>query len=613
MPPVSEPRVEPNLGSQVEPMAGWKRTHSCGALRATDAGKTVTLMGWVFRRRDHGGLIFVDIRDREGITQCVFNPGDGPLAHAKVQGVRGEFVVAVRGSVAPRPAGTENAKIPTGAIEVHASELKILNDCRPLPFQIDSEGDSEVDETLRLKYRYLDMRRASVLKGFQIRDLLCRAVRDYLHEHGFLEVETPFLTRSTPEGARDFLVPSRLQPGSFYALPQSPQLFKQLLMVAGFERYFQIVRCFRDEDLRKDRQPEFTQIDIETSFLDRDDFLPIVEGMVAAIWRRVKGVELSLPFPRLGYDEAMARFGSDKPDLRFALELTDVSTLFAGGEFQAFAQVVAGGGAVKALRIPGAGGMSRKELDDLTAEARQAGAKGLVWIKVTSDGISSPVAKFFGAVQDRLLASTATAAGDLLLLVGDAAPVAAVALGRLRVDLARRFKLIPQDRDVFTWVIDFPLVEWNADEKRWDAVHHPFTAPRDEDLPLLESDPGKARAKAYDLVLNGQEAAGGSIRIHQQSVQERLFGLIGISKEEARARFGFLLEALEFGAPPMGGIAFGLDRLAASLAGQESIREVIAFPKTQKGTCPLTDAPAPVDARQLRDLGISVVEGAGPA
>jgi aspartyl-tRNA synthetase len=594
-------------------MGEWKRTHSCGALRAADAGKTVTLMGWVFRRRDHGGLIFVDIRDREGITQCVFNPGDGAAAHAKVQGVRGEFVVAVRGTVAPRPAGTENSKIPTGAIEVHAILLKVLNDCRPLPFQLDSEGDAEVDETLRLKYRYLDMRRASVLKGFQIRDLLCRAVRDYLHEHGFLEVETPFLTRSTPEGARDFLVPSRLQPGSFYALPQSPQLFKQLLMVAGFERYFQIVRCFRDEDLRKDRQPEFTQVDIETSFLDRDDFLPIVEGMVAAIWRRVKGVELVLPFPRLGYDEALARFGSDKPDLRFAMELTDVSPLFAGGEFQAFAQVIAGGGAVKALRIPGAGGMSRKELDDLTAEARQAGAKGLVWIKVTPDGVTSPVAKFIAAVQDRLLSSTAAASGDLLLLVGDAASVAATVLGRLRVDLARRFKLIPQDRDVFAWVIDFPLVEWNADEKRWDAVHHPFTAPRDEDLPLLESDPGKARAKAYDLVLNGQEAAGGSIRIHQQSVQERLFGLIGISKEEARARFGFLLEALEFGAPPMGGIAFGLDRLAASLAGQESIREVIAFPKTQKGTCPLTDAPAPVDARQLRDLGISRVEGARPA
>jgi aspartyl-tRNA synthetase len=594
-------------------MGGWKRTHSCGALRAADAGKTVTLMGWVFRRRDHGGLIFVDIRDREGITQCVFNPADGAQAHGKVQDVRGEFVIAVRGTVAPRPAGTENAKIPTGAVEVHAAELKVLNDCRPLPFQIDSESDSEIDETLRLKYRYLDMRRPSVLKAFQVRDLLCRAVRDHLHEHGFLEVETPVLTRSTPEGARDFLVPSRLQPGSFYALPQSPQLFKQLLMVAGFERYFQIVRCFRDEDLRKDRQPEFTQIDIETSFLDRDDFLPIIEGLVAAIWRRVKGVELQLPFPRLAYDEAMARFGSDKPDLRFAMELADVSALFAGGEFQAFAQVVASGGAVKALRIPGAGGMSRKELDDLTAEAKQAGAKGLAWIKVTPDGLNSPVAKFLAAVQDRLVSSTAAAAGDLLLLVGDAAPVAATVLGRLRVDLARRFKLIPEDRDVFTWVIDFPLVEWNEDEKRWDAVHHPFTAPRDEDLPLLESDPGKARAKAYDLVLNGQEAAGGSIRIHQQSVQERLFGLIGISKDEARARFGFLLEALEFGAPPMGGIAFGLDRLAASLVGQESIREVIAFPKTQKGTCPLTDAPAPVDARQLRDLGIRVVEGAGPA
>jgi aspartyl-tRNA synthetase len=558
-------------------------------------------------------MIFIDLRDREGITQCVFYPAAGLDAFSKAEHMRSEFVVAVKGTVNPRPADTINPRIPTGEIEVLVSEMKILNESRPLPFQLEAGTDTEVDETLRLKYRYLDMRRAPVLKAFQVRDLLCRAVRDYLHEHGFLEVETPFLTRSTPEGARDFLVPSRLQPGSFYALPQSPQLFKQLLMVAGFERYFQIVRCFRDEDLRKDRQPEFTQIDIETSFLDRDDFLPIVEGMVAAIWRRVKGVELALPFPRLAYDEAMARFGSDKPDLRFGLELQDVSALFAGGEFQAFAQVVAGGGAVKALRIPGAGGMSRKELDDLTAEAKQGGAKGLVWIKVTADGVNSPVAKFLAAVQERLLSSTAAGAGDLLLLVGDAPAVAATVLGRLRVDLARRFKLVPEDRDVFAWVIDFPLVEWNADEKRWDAVHHPFTAPRDEDLPLLESDPGRARAKAYDLVLNGQEAAGGSIRIHQQSVQERLFGLIGISKEEARARFGFLLEALEFGAPPMGGIAFGLDRLAASLAGQESIREVIAFPKTQKGTCPLTDAPAPVDARQLRDLGIRVVEGPSPS
>jgi aspartyl-tRNA synthetase len=597
--------------ARVEPMGGWKRTHGCGALRAADAGQTVTLMGWSFRRRDHGGLVFVDLRDREGLTQCVFDPKEAPEAHDKVEGVRAEFVLAVRGTVALRPPGTENSKLPTGAVEVRVSEMKILNDSRPLPFQLEDEG--EVEETLRLKYRYLDMRRAPVLRAFQVRDQVCRAVRDYLHAEGFLEVETPFLTRSTPEGARDFLVPSRMQPGSFYALPQSPQLFKQLLMVAGFERYFQIVRCFRDEDLRKDRQPEFTQIDIETSFLDRDDFLPIVEGMVAEIWRRVKGVELVRPFPRLAYDDAMARFGSDKPDLRFGLELQDASALFAGGEFQAFAQTVAGGGAVKALRIPSAGGMSRKELDDLTSEAKQLGAKGLVWIKVTAEGLQSPVAKFLTAVQDRLLALTGGTAGDLLLLVADTPAVAATVLGRLRVDLARRFQLIPEGRDVFAWVIDFPLVEWNADEKRWDAVHHPFTAPRDEDLALLESDPGKARAKAYDLVLNGQEAAGGSIRIHQQSVQERLFGLIGISKEEARARFGFLLEALEFGAPPMGGIAFGLDRLAASLVGQESIREVIAFPKTQKGTCPLTDAPAPVDARQLRDLGIRVVEGAGPA
>ena len=598
---------------RTESMGGWKRTHSCGALGAGDVGKTVTLMGWAFRRRDHGGLIFVDLRDREGITQCVFNPGSGGDSHAKAEAVRGEFVLAVRGSVTARPPGTENPKLATGAIEVQVSEVKILNDSRPLPFQLDAESDAEVDETLRLKYRYLDMRRPAVLRAFQIRDAVCRAVRDYLHGQGFLEVETPFLTRSTPEGARDFLVPSRLQTGSFYALPQSPQLFKQLLMVAGFERYFQIVRCFRDEDLRKDRQPEFTQIDIETSFLDRDDFLPIVEGMVAEVWRRVKGVELERPFPRLTFDDAVSRFGSDKPDLRFGMELVDVSPLFAGGEFQAFAHVVAGNGVVKALRVPGASGVSRKELDDLTAEAKQAGAQGLVWIKVNPDGVQSPVAKFMGAIQERLLAQLGAQAGDLLLLVGDTAPVAATVLGRLRVDLGRRFDQIPTDRDVFAWVIDFPLVEWNAEEKRWDSVHHPFTAPRDEDLALLDSDPGRMKAKAYDLVLNGQEAAGGSIRIHQQAVQEKVFGLIGISKEEARSRFGFLLEALEFGAPPMGGIAFGLDRLAANLAGQESIREVIAFPKTQKGTCPLTDAPAPVDARQLRELGIRVVEGAGPA
>jgi aspartyl-tRNA synthetase len=595
-----------------EALGTWRRTHSCGALRAEHVGQTVTLMGWAFRRRDHGGLIFVDLRDREGLTQCVFDPAGSGNAHAKAESVRAEFVLAVRGVVAARPTGTENAKLATGGIEVRVAEMKILNDCRPLPFQLDIEG-AEVEETLRLKYRYLDLRRPAAFEAFRIRDLVCRAVRDYLHAEGFLEVETPFLTRSTPEGARDFLVPSRLQPGSFYALPQSPQLFKQLLMVAGFERYFQIVRCFRDEDLRRDRQPEFTQIDIETSFLDRDDLLPIIEGMVAEVWRRVKGVELARPFPRLSYEDAMSRYGSDKPDVRFGMELADVSSLFVGGEFQAFAQLVANGGVVKALSVPGGGGMSRKELDDLTAEAKQNGAKGLVWIKVNPDGLQSPVAKFIQGIQQPLLTALHANAGDLVLMVGDTPAVAATVLGRLRVDMARRFNIIPTDRDMFAWIIDFPLVEWNEDEQRWDAVHHPFTAPRDEDLALLETDPGRARAKAYDLVLNGQEAAGGSIRIHQQSVQEKIFGLIGLGKEEARARFGFLLDALEFGAPPMGGIAFGLDRLAASLAGHESIREVIAFPKTQKGTCPLTDAPAPVDRRQLRDLGIQLVEGPSPA
>jgi len=588
-------------------LGGWRRTHTCGELRATHVGQTVTLMGWAFRRRDHGGLIFVDLRDREGLTQCVFNPATSGEAHSTAQEVRSEFVLAIQGTVQRRPPGTENPKLPTGEVEVQVSRLKILNESKPLPFPLEDEGT--VDEAVRLKYRYLDMRRPQVYRNFVIRDRICRVVRDYLHGQGFLEVETPFLTRSTPEGARDFLVPSRLSRGHFYALPQSPQLFKQLLMVGGFERYFQIVRCFRDEDLRKDRQPEFTQIDIETSFLDRDEFLPIVEGMLVEVFKRVGGIDVPAPFPRLAYDEAIARFGSDKPDLRYGLELSDCSDLFKAAPFQAFAQVVAAGGAVKGLRVPGGGGMSRKDLDNLTETAKGLGAKGLVWVKVNPDALQSPVARFLEPVKAQLLSQLAAAPGDLLLLVGDRMPLAAAVLGRLRQELAQRLKLVPPQEIRVCWVLDFPLVEWNEEERRWDAVHHPFTAPRDQDLPLLDTDPGSARAKAYDLVINGQEAAGGSIRIHQQSVQEKLFKLLGIAPQEARARFGFLLEALEFGAPPMGGIAAGLDRLVALLAGEESIREVIAFPKTQKGTCPLTDAPAPVDPGQLKDLGIRLAEG----
>ncbi|MGH7313771.1 MAG: aspartate--tRNA ligase [Candidatus Rokuibacteriota bacterium] len=589
-----------------EPLGDWRRSHPCGALQGEHTGQTVTLMGWAHRRRDHGGLIFVDLRDRTGLAQCVFNPATSAEAHAKAEAIRNEFVLAVRGVVHRRPPGTENLKLATGEVEVQVSELRVLNDARALPFPIEDEVD--IDELTRLTYRYLDLRRPRLYRNFAIRDAVCRATRAYLHQQGFIEVETPFLIRTTPEGARDFLVPSRLNRGSFYALAQSPQLFKQLLMVGGFERYYQIVRCFRDEDSRGDRQPEFTQIDIEASFVDRDDVLGLVEGLVVEILRQVRGVELARPFPRLTYAEAMARFGSDKPDLRFGLELVDVTALFRGGEFQAFAQVAASGGVVKALRVPGAGGVSRKDADELVSTAKTWGAKGLVWVKVTGSGLQSPVARFLEPIRGPLLEAMGAGDGVLLLLVGDVRTTAETVLGRFRVELAERYGLIPADHPAILWVLDFPLLGWSEEERRWQAMHHPFTAPRDADLARLESDPGSVLAKAYDLVLDGQEIGGGSIRIHQQAVQQRVFQLLGIDKDEARAKFGFLLDALEFGAPPMGGIAFGLDRLAASLAGEDSIREVIAFPKTQKGVDPMTDAPAPASPAQLQELGIAVID-----
>jgi aspartyl-tRNA synthetase len=585
-------------------LGALRRTHSCGALRQADAGRAVTLMGWAFRRRDHGGLIFVDLRDREGVTQLVFDPGTGGEAHELAGRIRAEFVLAVEGEVRPRPAGTVNPALPTGAIEVQVRRLVVLNESRPLPFPLDDS--QETTEALRLRYRYLDLRRPAMLERLLLRDRVCRAARDYLHGEGFVEVETPVLTRSTPEGARDFLVPSRLAPGSFYALPQSPQLFKQILMMGGLERYFQIVRCFRDEDLRADRQPEFTQIDIETAFLSRDELLGLMEGLVVEVFRRARSLELPRPFPRLSWDEAMDRFGSDKPDLRFELELRDCTALFREGAFQVFAQAVARGGVVRALTVPGAP-LSRKDLDDLVERAKAFGAKGLVWVRVGDTALQSPAARLLEPLREPLLAACGAGVGDVILLVADARPVAATVLGRLRVELAQRLGLVPAGAMRPVWVVDFPLFEWDEETGRWQAMHHPFTAPREEDTAAGLADPGRARAQAYDLALNGQEIGGGSIRIVSRALQQRVFELLGIDETDARAKFGFLLDALEYGAPPMGGIAFGLDRLVAILAGTESIRDVIAFPKTQRGVCPLTEAPTPVTAAQLTELGVTVV------
>jgi len=583
----------------------YRRTHYCGELRREHEGETVTLCGWVNRRRDHGNLIFIDLRDRTGLVQVVFNPQVSPGAHDLAQRLRNEFVAALTGVVSLRPQESVNTKLATGEIEVFARSLNILNQSETPPFLVDDE--TEASEDVRLKYRYIDLRRPSMQRNFILRHRATMATRNYFDRLGFIEVETPFLTKSTPEGARDFLVPSRLSRGSFYALPQSPQLFKQLLMVAGLDKYFQIVKCFRDEDLRADRQPEFTQIDVELSFVTREDIIKLTEGMMAEIYRATVGMELPLPLPRLTYAEAISRFGKDAPDLRFDMELKDISDIAGESEFKVFRGAVEAGGCVKAISVSGFGEFPRSRQDALVEYVKIFGAKGLAWFHHTPDGLASPIAKFFtDSLRTRISERVGSKPGDYILLVADKPKVVHDALGNLRVKLARELGLIPQDKLAFTWILDFPLFHYNDDERRIESEHHPFTSPLPEDIALLDSDPLKVRAQAYDLVLNGNEIGGGSIRIHDPQLQTKIFALLNIGEVEAREKFGFLLEALSYGAPPHGGIAMGFDRVIMLICGAQSIREVIAFPKTQRGTCALTDAPSPVDPGQLKELGLKL-------
>ena len=586
----------------MESMGGLKRSHSCNDLAADNVGEVVTLMGWVLRRRDHGGVIFIDLRDRWGITQVVFNPEIHADEHAKAHQLRSEWVIAVQGRVERRPPDMENPNLKTGAIEVLVDTLRILNSSLTPPFPLDEEV--EVSDNLRLKYRYIDLRRPSVAANLIMRHRVAQSVRQYLDQNNFLEIETPVLTRSTPEGARDYLVPSRVNPGKFYALPQSPQLFKQILMVSGLDRYYQIVRCFRDEDLRADRQPEFTQIDMELSFIEEEDIYEIIEGMMLKLFKDVLNIELSPPFARMKYEEAMARFGTDRPDTRFGLELVDLTDTARDCGFNVFQTVVRKGGLVKSINAKGSADFSRRDLDDLTEYVTRFGAKGLAWVKVKSGGEwQSPITKFFtDGEREAISKELGAEENDVLFFVADTGTIVHQALSELRLELARRLGLMNRGSYDFVWVVDFPLMEYDHDEKRHVAVHHPFTAPKEEDIEFLEKDPGRVRSKAYDLVLNGIEIGGGSIRIHQKEQQDVIFAALGISKEEAGDKFGFLLQALELGAPPHGGIAFGLDRLLMILAGRETIRDVIAFPKTQKATCPLTEAPATVARKQLTEL-----------
>lgn len=592
----------------MESIAGLKRTCCCGELRKKNCGEEVTLMGWVDRRRDHGGLLFIDLRDKTGITQVTFNSDLNEELHEKAGELRGEYVIAVIGKVVERPSGTVNKAIPTGEIEVETVELRVLNVSNTPPFEVN--GEVLPGEDVRLKYRYIDLRRPEMFGNLFLRYKTAKFARDFLGGKGFMEIETPYLTRSTPEGARDYLVPSRVNPGEFYALPQSPQLFKQMLMVSGVDRYFQLVKCFRDEDLRADRQPEHTQIDMEMSFVSPEDIYSLVEEMMKHIFKLTLGADVEIPFRHISYREAMDRYGTDKPDLRFGMELQDISDIAADVDFKVFRKVVESGGVVKGIRVPGGAEFSNSSIQTYTDFVRSQGGSGLAWFKVENETIRSPIAKFFGdKALDELKSRMSAGSGDLLLFVADSPGIVSSCLGKLRLELAKELGIIEKGKFCFVWVVNFPLFEFKEEEKRFDSAHHPFCMPVEDDISLLESDPSKVRAETYDLVLNGEELGTGSIRIHIPDVQRKVFKVLGLSDSDIDEKFGFFLEALGYGAPPHGGIALGLDRLVMVMAGGDSIRDFMAFPKTQRALCLLTGSPSAVDEKQLGELHIKTVLG----